>query len=102
MRLTGEGASIFVGTPGLTPEILRMAADKSGIHLFTRTDCNVYANGPFLVLHGSQDGELRINTGRTEPIIDLMTSTTVGEGPDWSLNLTRGKTMVLKIGENRK
>jgi len=99
MRHTGTGVSLFVGPPGLTPELLRLAADQVGIHLFTSTDCNVYANGPFLLLHASQDGPLKIDTGRFAPIIDVMTGKQVGKGPQWSVTLTKGETRVLNIGE---
>ncbi len=45
-------------------ELLRVAARAGGVHLFTESDCNVYANGPYLVLHASQDGPLKIDVGR--------------------------------------
>ena len=36
--------------PGLTSDLLRLAARKAGVHLYTQTDCNVYANGPIVAL----------------------------------------------------
>jgi len=102
MRRTADGVSLFVGAPGLTPELLRLAADQNNIHLFTRTDCNVYASGPFLVLHGAKDGPLKIDTASPEPILDVMDEgKAVGKGPQWSIDLKKGETRVLKIGERQ-
>jgi hypothetical protein len=99
IRRTANGISIFVGTPGLTPELLRFAAQQSGIHLFTHTNCNVYANGPFMVLHGAENGPVDIDTGKSKPIVDMMTGRVVGKGPHWSVSLAKGETRVLKIGD---
>ena len=46
LRSAHGGQSLFVGAPGLTSELLRIAARNAGVHLYTQTDCNVYANGP--------------------------------------------------------
>ena len=99
MRRSANGISLFAGAPGLTPELLRLAAEQSKIHLFSRTNCNVYSNGPFLVLHGSQDGPLTIDTGRSEPVVDVLTGEKVGAGPQWQLVLKKGETRVLRIGK---
>lgn len=98
MRRTADGISLFVGPPGLSSELLRLAADQSKIHIFTRTDCNVYANGPFLVLHGSQDGSLVVDTGTPAPLFDAMSGENVGNGPLWPVTLKKGETRVLQIG----
>ena len=81
LRRTGDGWSLFVGPPGLTSELLRLAARQAGVHLVTQTDCNVYANGPYLVLHASQDGPLEIDTGLPGRVRDLLTGQTIGQGP---------------------
>jgi beta-galactosidase len=95
MRRTDHGPSIFVGAPGLTSELLRLAARTAGVHLFTESDCNVYANGPFVALHASQDGPLAIDVGQAGPVIDLLTGTRIGLGPKLTLPLKRGGTRVL-------
>ncbi|NMC19484.1 MAG: hypothetical protein GYA33_03595 [Thermogutta sp.] len=98
LRRTGGGWSLFVGPPGLTSELLRLAAERAGVHLFTRSDCNVYANGPFLVLHAAADGAGEIDTETEVPVIDLLTGEAVGSGPKISLDLQKGVTRVLRIG----
>jgi hypothetical protein len=96
MRRTPDGVSIFVGAPGLTSELLRLAARQAGVHLFTQTDCNVYANGPFVALHASQDGPVELDTGKAGPVSDVLTGETVGQGPRLVLPLKRADTRVLR------
>jgi len=95
LRRTGDGVSLFVGAPGVTSELLRLAAREGGVHLFTRTDCNVYANGPFLALHTCAEGPIEIDTGRPGPVRDVLTGEVVGQGPKLSLPLRYGQTRVL-------
>ena len=99
LRRTGDGWSLFVGAPGLTSELLRLAARGAGCHLFTHCDCNIYANGPYLALHASQDGPLEIDTGRPAAIRDLLTGKVIGRGPKLVLPLRKADTRVLDIGE---
>ena len=96
MRQTDGGASVFVGAPGLTSELVRTVARKAGVHLFTQSDCNVYANGAFLALHACQDGPVKIDTGRPGPIRDVLIEQAIGRGPVVTLPLRRGQTRVLR------
>jgi len=98
LRRSADGISLFVGPPGLTSELLRLAARQAGVHLFTQSDCNVYANGPYLVLHGSQDGPLEIDTGAPGPVRDLLGGSVLGQGPKLTLPLGKGETRVLTFG----
>ena len=97
LRRTAGGDSLFVGPPGLTAELLRLAARRAGAHLFTQTDCNVQANGPFLVLHAAADGPLAVDTGRAGPVRDLLTGQPVSPGPKFTLTLNKGDTRVLVV-----
>ena len=105
IRRDRDGARIFVGVPGLTSELLRAAAREAGVHLFTETDCNVYARDSFLVLHASQDGPILIalpakpgQAGRETSwrIRDALTGEQVGQGPKLRLTLKRGDTRILQ------
>lgn len=96
LRRSPDGLSMFVGVPRLTSELLRLAAREAHVHLFTETDCNVYANGSFLALHGSQDGPLDLNTGKPEPVRDFFTGEAIGQGPTLQLSLKRGETRVFR------
>jgi hypothetical protein len=99
LRKSADGASIFVGPPGLTSELLRLAARQSGVHLFTQTDCNVNANGPYLSLHTAEDGPLELDTGLKAPVVDLLSGQPLGPGPRITLPLKKGETRVLRIGQ---
>ncbi len=96
LRQTPEGQSLFVGAPGLTSELLRLAARKAGVHLYTETDCNVYANGPIVALHAAQDGPITLDTGNRRQVRDAMTGDFVGSGPRLTLPMKKGDTLVLR------
>ena len=94
----GDGFSMFVGAPGLTSELIRAAAARAGVHLFTTEDCNVYANGPFVVLHASQEGPvtLRLPAGR-DRLVDALTGEPAGQGAEIVVPLRRGETRILRF-----
>ncbi len=96
LRKVHNGWSLFVGAPGLTSELLRVIARKSGVHLYTQEDCNVYANGPIIALHASQGGTVVLDTGRVGQVTDAMTGKRVGSGPHISLPMKLGETRVLR------
>jgi len=96
MRRTADGVSLFVGVPGLTSELLRLAAREAGVHLFTQQDCNVYANGPYLVLHAAQDGALHVDTGTARAIHNALDDQVLGSGPKITLELKKGETKLLR------
>jgi hypothetical protein len=97
LRRGTNGTAIFAGAPGLTSELLRVAARAAGAHLFTGTDCNVYANGPFVAVHASQDGRLDVDVKSSGPVIDVLTGARTGNGPKFSVPLKRGETRVWRI-----
>lgn len=97
LRQTADGGSLFVGPPGLTSQLLRLAARQAGVHLFTQQDCNVYASGPYLVLHAALDGPQEIDTGRRDEIVDLLTGQRLGQGPNAIVPLKKGDTRILRV-----
>ncbi len=97
LRKTAGGWSMFVGVPGLTSDLLRIAARKGGVHLHTQTDCNVYANGPIIALHAAQDGPISLDTGNHGNVHDALTGELVGKGPHLTLPMTKGETRVLRV-----
>lgn len=99
LRQSADGWSLFVGPPGLTSQLLRLAVRKAGVHLFTQADCNVYANGPYLVVHAAQDGPLEIDTGRRRPLTDLLTGEDLGPGPRATATLKKGDTRIFHVAE---
>lgn len=99
LRASGDGLSVFVGVPGLSSELLRLVAREAGVHLFTDKDCNVWSNGPFLVLHAPAEEEYPIDTGVPGPVTDMLSGKVIGQGPRLSLTLKGGETRVLRCGE---
>ncbi len=96
LRRTEEGPSLFVGVPGLTSELMRLAAREAGAHLFTQSDCNIYANGPFLAVHAAQDGPIEINTGKASGVYDVLSGAKLAQGPRFTISLRRGQTRLLR------
>ncbi|MDO5581914.1 MAG: beta-galactosidase [Planctomycetia bacterium] len=98
IRKTDKGGySIFCGVPELTSELIRSAARLAGAHLFTDVDCNVYANGPFVVLHGAQNGDLTLDTGRPGKIFDVLEKKEIGTGPKIRISLKKGETKIFQF-----
>jgi hypothetical protein len=97
LRKTSTGWSLFVGAPGLTSDLLRIAARKAGVHLYTETDCNVYANGPISTLHAAQDGPVILDTGHRGAVHDALTGDFVADGPRITLPMNKGDTRVLRL-----
>ena len=96
LRQTGQGWSLFIGPPGLTSDLLRIAARKANVHLYTQTDCNIYANGPILGLHAAQAGTLAVDLGRSGAVHDALSGEPLGFGPSLRLPLKKGETRVLR------
>jgi hypothetical protein len=96
LRRVAGGWSVFVGVPGLTSELLRLAARKAGVHLYTETDCNVYANGPIVALHAAQAGTITLDTGHRSKVHDAIGGNLIGNGPRIALPLKKGETRVLR------
>jgi beta-galactosidase len=94
---TATNAHAWVVPPGgLTPDLLRAAARRAGVHLYTDTDCHVYAGGGFVALHGAQDETVTVDAGHAGPLFDLRSGALVGQGPVLRLPLRRGETRVLR------
>ena len=83
--------------PRLTPGLLRFSAKKAGIHLWTEDGCVLYANGPFLVLHGTQPDPVRLDLGDPAKVVDALTGETLGQGAQLTLPLGFGQTRILRI-----
>lgn len=96
IRKTHTGTSIFVGTPTLSSELVRLAARAAGVHLFTQTDADVIANGPYLSVHAIADGPLTIDVGKQGPVLDALTGRIVGRGPVFTLPIGKGVTRIFK------
>ena len=91
------GGSIFCGAPRLTPGLLRFAAKRAGVHLWTEDGCVLYTHGPFIVLHGTGPDPVQFDTGTTATVIDALTGKTLGRGPKLTIPLGFGQTRILRM-----
>ncbi|MDR3709480.1 MAG: beta-galactosidase [Capsulimonadaceae bacterium] len=96
MRKTAIGTSIFVGTSALSPELIRLAAKAAGAHLFADHSAAVFANGPYIAVHATQDGLVTLDTGKRSAILDAMTGQRLGMGPVARLPMTAGDNVIIK------
>jgi hypothetical protein len=90
------GTSVFCGVPRLTTELLQFAAKKAGVHLFTEDGCVLYANGSFIVLHGTEEKAIRLDLGARKEVVDALTGTPIGSGRQLTIPLGFGETRILK------
>ena len=98
MRKTAQGGTrLAVGRPGLSPDLVRAAAHRAEVHLYTNDDCNVCANGPFVVLHDAGHGPVTVDFRSDSEIRDVITGEIVGRGPTLTLDLSDGQTRVFEI-----
>jgi hypothetical protein len=96
LRRRSRDTALFVGAPGLTSELIRLAAKEAGVHLHTQTDCNVYANGPIIALHAAESGKVVVDTRHRGNVSDAMTGRALGRGPLVVLPVDRGGTRILR------
>ncbi len=93
---TGENTLFWVSLDGSTVPELREEALKRGVHLYTDAECNVWANGPFIVIHSSQDGLVKVTP---RPGFTVMTDEMTGETVSGMLEMKKGETRVLRCLE---
>lgn len=99
-RINEQGnISVALGVPGLTDELVRGAARESGVHLFTQSTCNVYANGPFVILHAVNGGTASVDFGAAKQIRDIVSGKIIGTGPTVNIELNAGDTRIFEILE---
>ncbi len=90
------GWDVFVGTPRLTPELLRALAKLSGVHLFTESNVPVWAADGYLAIQAHAAGPLNVNVGQAKPVFDALDGKPLGQGPRLSVPFRQGETRVLR------
>ena len=98
LRKESDGTkTLFCGVPGLSTELLRLAAKEVGVHLYTQTDCVVYANGPYAYFYGVEDGTVEVDLNESGTILDLQSDETLGTGSKVKLSLKKGEGRILTV-----
>ena len=90
------GWDVFVGTPRLTPELLRAVAKLSGVHLFTEANVPVWAAEGYLAIQAHAPGTITVDVGRAVPVFDALDNRPLGHGPRLSAPFKQGETRVLR------
>jgi hypothetical protein len=96
LRKGERGVDVFVGVPQLTPALVRALAKVAGVHLFTTDDVALWAADPHLSIHAVKDGPITVYTGRSQPVLDALDGSAVGQGPEFKLDIRAGETRVLR------
>jgi len=97
MRKVGAGWSLFVGAPGLSPELLRIAARKAGVHLYAEDNSCVWANGPYVAVQATGDGTVGVRLKRAGAVTDAITGEAIGSGAGVELTMRKGDIRILRV-----
>jgi len=96
VELTRNAGSKLIWVPreGFTPEALRKAVSGgTGVRFWTLEPCNVWANGPFVLLHAPADGDYHLNVPQSARILDVITGETVPK----VIPMKKAQTRILKV-----
>lgn len=95
-ELTQKAGSKLIWVPqeGFAPEALREAVSAgTDVHFWTQEPCNVWANGPFVLLHAPADGEYHLNVPENARVQDVIT----GEPVPTVIPMKKAQTRILKV-----
>jgi len=94
---TKDSVLLWIDEKGGTREQLCEAAQKAGVHMFTQEVCNVWANGPYAVLHGAADGDVHFTANQGLAVYDGITGEKLSDTPQVVIPLKLGETRILKF-----
>jgi len=90
------GWDVFVGTPRLTPELLRAAAKLASLHLFTEANAPVWAAEGYLAIQAHVPGPITVDVGQAVPVFDALDNKPLGDGPRVRVPFNQGETRLLR------
>ena len=90
------GWDIFVGTPRLTPELLRAAAKLARVHVFTEAKVPVWVAEGYVAIQAHATGPITVDVGQAAPVSDTLDGRLLGQGPRLSVSFKQGETRVLR------
>jgi len=97
LRKTGDGWSLFIGPPAMTPELLRIAARAAGVHLYAEDNSCIWANGPVVAVQSVADKTVTMRLREASIVRDPLSGATVGRGARMQLPMRRGEVRVLRV-----
>ena len=98
LRTRGGHARLFCATTSIPTEIFRHMAKLSGAHMYADNDAVVYANGAYLSLTATRDGECTVDFGTDKEIFNAISGNSIGKGPVMKFDLKKGDNKFFKIG----
>ncbi|MBP7462090.1 MAG: T9SS type A sorting domain-containing protein, partial [Candidatus Delongbacteria bacterium] len=96
-RRSDQGIDVFIGTPQLNTELIRVLAKLAGVHLYADQDAAIWAAEGYVSVHAVNDSPLVLHITDSVAVTDAISGEMIGIGPQIALNLKTGDTRLLKI-----
>ncbi|MBI2302385.1 MAG: hypothetical protein HYU66_26060, partial [Armatimonadetes bacterium] len=97
VRPSRRGLDVFVGTPRLTPELLRAVAELTRVHLYAPLGAAVWAAEGHLSIQAHTAGPMTVDVGRAVAVADVLDGQKwLGRGPTLTLPFEQGEVRVLR------
>ena len=90
------GWDVFVGTPRLTPELLRAVAKLARVHVFTEANVPVWAAEGHVAIQAHAPGPVSVDVGQAVPVFDALDNQPLGRGPRVQVPFKQGETRLLR------
>ena len=100
VRSNGKGGhEVFLGSPSCPVELVRALENLAGVHRYVKTgDAGAFAaEGVLSVYAGTAGGAVTLDTGRAEPVVDVLTGRQAAVGPVFTLKMAPGECRVLRF-----
>jgi len=94
VRTAATAKDVFLGTPALTSELVRVCARLADVHLFCESDAAVWAGEGVLSVHAVADGSLDLLFPTPVVLRDAISGEAVGEGAKVLVPFRKGETRV--------
>ncbi len=96
-KITRDSIVIWVGPDGVKQEDLRQKAKLANVHLYTKENCNVWANGPFVLLHGAENGSIHFAAkDPNKPVFDVISGKKISETGTFVFSIKKGETRLFR------
>ncbi len=93
-----RGKDLYCGVPCLTPELIRLAAERAKVPVATEDNVVYYSNGKMIFVHGTKDGPVKIRWPQAVVFRDLLDAKTSKKGRELNVDLRLGETRVFTVG----
>ena len=94
----GKHPQLFCGVTVIPTELYRYMAEVSGAHVYCRQDAAVYANGAYVSLTATKDGEHIVDFGGKAEIFDALSGKKLGDSNVLKINMKKGDCRFFRVG----